>query len=75
MGAPLYELFAREQVDDLPRAGITKTIAKRARVGPHTQIVLTVEKSFSRKITSTSGLRSPIISLVCVLKFWLELIT
>ena len=53
----------------------TKTIAKRARVGPRTQIVLTMKKLFLIRISSTSSLGSPMIVLDNVFKIWIELIT
>ena len=53
----------------------TKTIAKRARVGPRTPVVLTMKMLFWKIISSTSGLGSPIIVLDHVLKIWIELIT
>ena len=46
----------------------TKTIAKRARVGPRTQIVLTMKMMFLMNLSSSSRLGSPIIVLDNVLK-------
>ena len=53
----------------------TKTIAKRARVGPRTPVVLTMENMFLMEISSISCLGSPIIFLDNVLKIWIELLT
>ena len=52
----------------------TKTIAKRARVGPRTQIVLTMKMLFSVRISSISVRGSDMIVLDNVLKIWIELI-
>ena len=52
----------------------TKTIAKRARVGPGTQMHVTMKILFWMIISSTSGLGSDMIILDNVLKIWLELI-
>ena len=52
----------------------TKTIAKPARVEPRTQMHMTMEKLFWKRISWTSGLGSPIIVLDNVLKIWIELI-
>ena len=51
----------------------TKTIAKRARVGPRTQVVSTMEIMFWADIPSTSCLGSPIIVDI-ILKIRIELI-
>ena len=45
----------------------TETIAKRARVGPRTQMLATIEKLSLMKISSISCRRSPIISLSYIL--------
>ena len=52
----------------------TKTVAKRARVEPRTQVHMTMKKLFGVRILSTSGLGSPIIVLDNVLKICIELI-
>ena len=52
----------------------TKTIAKRARVEPRTQMHMTMKKLFSITLSSTSIIGSPIIVLDNVLKLWIELI-
>ena len=44
-----------------PMESSTKTIAKRARVGSHTEILSTMKKEFPRLISSTSGLASDMI--------------
>ena len=46
----------------------TKTIAKRARVEPRTQMRMTMKKLFWITLPSTSSLGSPIIVLDTVLK-------
>ena len=57
-----------------PMESNTKTIAKRARVGPRTQIVLTMKMLFLIRISSISGRGSDMIVLDNVLKIWIELI-
>ena len=52
----------------------TKTIAKRARVEPRTQVHMTMKIMFLMKIPSISHLGSPIIFLDNVFKIWIELI-
>ena len=52
----------------------TAAVAKRARVGPRTQIVLTMEKLFSNMLSSKKCLLITIIVFDNVLKLWLELI-
>ena len=52
----------------------TKTIAKRARVGPRTQIVLTMEILFLIRLSSISGRGSDMTVLDNILKIWIELI-
>ena len=52
----------------------TKTIAKRARVGPRTQIVSTMETIILIKISSKSHRGSDMIVLDNVSKIWTELI-
>ena len=52
----------------------TETVAKRARVGPRTLVVLTMKKLFRERIEFESELGSPIIFLDHVLKIWMELI-
>ena len=52
----------------------TKTIAEPARVEPRTQMHMTMNMLFQKRISSTSGLGSPIIILNNVLKIWIELI-
>ena len=51
----------------------TKTMAKRARVGPRTQVVLTMKMLFLKRLQFESDVRSPIIVLDHVLKIWMEL--
>ena len=51
----------------------TKTIAKRARAGPRTPIVLTMKNMFYIIISSTSGLGSDMTFLENILKIWIEL--
>ena len=51
----------------------TKTIAKRARVGPRTQIVLAMTNMFWQGFQFKSEVGSPIIVLDHVLKIWIEL--
>ena len=53
----------------------TDTVAKRARVGPRTQMHITVKKLFLIRIASTRRRGSPIIVLDNALKIWTELIT
>ena len=57
------------QVDGLP-----KTIAKRARLGPRTTVLLTMIMMSRIIIPSTSGLGSELIVLDNVLKICIELI-
>ena len=64
----------RNLVDGLPHDCHTKTIAKRARVGPRTQVHMPIKMLFQRRISSSSVLGSPIIVLDNVLKIWIELI-
>ena len=52
----------------------TKTIAKRARVGPRTPVVSTMKMLCSTRKPSTSVRRSDMIVLDNVLKIWIELI-
>ena len=52
----------------------TKTIAKRARVEPRTQMHMTMKNMFLMKIPSISHLGNPIIVLDNVFKIWIELI-
>ena len=52
----------------------TKTIAKRARVEPRTQIVLTMKIMFWMRLSSTSVRRSDMIVLDSLLKIWMGLI-
>ena len=61
-------------VDGLPHACHTKTIAKRARVRPRTQIVFSMKKLFLIRMSSTSGRRIDMIILDYILKIWIELI-
>ena len=51
-----------------------KTIAKRARVGPRAQVLMTIAKLFLKILSSTSCRGSDIIVLDNVLKLRLELI-
>ena len=51
-----------------PMESNTKTIAKRARVGPRTPVVLTVKMLILMRKPSTSLRGSPIISLSYILK-------
>ena len=52
----------------------TKTIAKRARVGPRKPVLSTMKMLFWRKLSSISSLESDMIILYHVLKLWIELI-
>ena len=52
----------------------TKTVAKRARVEPRTQMHMTMEMLFWMKTLSTSARLSDMIILNNVLKIWIELI-
>ena len=52
----------------------TETVAKRARVGPRTQMHMTIEKSVWIRSSSTSVLRVSIIVLDNISKIWIELI-
>ena len=49
----LYELFARELGWRFTARWHTKTIAKRARVGPRTQVLLTIGDMFEIRLLST----------------------
>ena len=60
-------------VDGLPPARHTKTVAKRARVEPRTQMHMTMTILFWRMISSTSARLSDMIVLDNVLKIWIEL--
>ena len=53
----------------------TKTIAKRARVEPRTQVHVTMKKLFRIELSSISVRGSDMIVLDNVLKIWIELIT
>ena len=59
----------------LPMENNTKTIAKRARVEPRTQVHVTMEKLFRIWISSISVRGSDMIVLDIVLKLWIEPIT
>ena len=52
----------------------TKTVAKRARVEPRTQVHMTMKKLFWINISSKSCLERPIIVSDIVLKIRIELI-
>ena len=52
----------------------TKTIAKLARVGPRTQMHMTMNMMSLMNISSISRLGSPIIVIDIVMKIWIELI-
>ena len=52
----------------------TKTIAKRARVGPRTQMRVTMKMLSWKIISSTSARLSDMIVLDNVFKIWIELI-
>ena len=52
----------------------TKTIAKRARVKPRTQMHMNMKMFFLMNIPLISRLGSPIIVLDRILKIWMELI-
>ena len=52
----------------------TKTMAKLARVGPRTQVHMTIKTLFLREILSTSVFGSDIIVLDNVFQIWIELI-
>ena len=64
------------QVDGFPPVWNinTKTIAKRARLGPRTQMHMAKQKLFEMEISSTSVLGVSIIVLDNVFKIWIELI-
>ena len=53
----------------------TETIAKRARVGPRTPVVLTMEMLLKIVFTSKKCLLITLIVLDYVLKLWVEQIT
>ena len=57
-----------------PMESNTKTIAKRARLGPRTQVHMTMGIMFGIRVSSTSGLGSVMIVLDHVSKIWIELI-
>ena len=59
-------------VDGLPHDCHTETRAKRARVGPRTQMNMTMRKMFSTRIYSTSCQGSPIIVSDNVWKILIE---
>ena len=61
-------------VDGLPHDCHTKTIAKRARLGPRTPVLSTMKMLFWRKLSSISSLESDMIVLDNVSKLWIELI-
>ena len=61
-------------VDGLPHDCHTETVAKRARVGPRTPVVLTLQKLFRMEISCTGARLSDMIVLDDVLKIWIELI-
>ena len=61
------------QVDGLPQARHTETIAKRARVRPRTQVLTTMKIKFEVIFWSTSAPLSDMIVLDNVLKIWIEL--
>ena len=65
-GSPLVAIF--------PMESNTKTIAKRARVGPRTLVLLTMKMLFQIMFVSDKRLEISIIILVHVLKLWIELI-
>ena len=60
------------QVDGLPPARHTKTVAKRARVEPRTQVHVTMKILFWRKISSESARLSDMLVLDNVLKIRIE---
>ena len=60
------------QVDGSPLVANTKTIAKRARVGPRTPVLLTMKMLFYIMFVSNMCLGITIIILVHVLKLWIE---
>ena len=57
-------------VDGLPHDYHTETVAKRAKVGPRTQILLTMEKLFWMTISSERGSVSYIIVLHNEVQIW-----
>ena len=65
---------ARHRAGVFPMESNTKTIAKRARVGPRTQVHMTMKKLCWTRIPSTCGLGSDMIVLDNVWKLWIELI-
>ena len=52
----------------------TETVAERARVGPHTPVVLTMKKLFRMTISSKSGLGSDMIVLDIFVRIRIELV-
>ena len=64
----LYELVAREPGWRLTARCHPETLAKRARVGPRTQILSTMKKLFWMRISSTSARLSDMIALDNALK-------
>ena len=66
--ALLYELSEREPGWRFTARCHTETVAKRARVGPRTQVVFTLQKLFQKRILFESEVGSPIIILDYVVK-------
>ena len=63
------------QVDGLPRAQHnTETLAKQARVGPRTPVLLTMKKLFLMIISSTHDRGSDMIVSDNILNIWMELV-
>ena len=69
----LYELSEREPGWRFTARCHTETIAKRARVGPRTQIVFTMKTLFWIMFSSKKCLLITIIVLDNLLKLWIEL--
>ena len=61
-------------VDGLPHACYTKTVAKRPRAEPRTQMHMTMKMMFLIIISSISVRGSDMIVLDNVIKIWIELI-
>ena len=81
----LYELFEREpglrftarchRARVFPIESNTKTIAERAKLGPRTPVLLTMEILFLIMFGSNKCLLITIIVLHNAMKFWIEIIT
>ena len=72
-GSPLVAIITR-RAGVFPMESNTKTVAKRARVGPRTPVLLTMKMLFQNMFASIKCLVITIISLIYVLKLCIELI-